>query len=219
MVYTSPKSGPAAEDIASRISALNNGSQAIVVQADLSTVEAPDKIVSATTEAFGEHIDILVNNAAVLLPGSILDATANDYAATFDVNVRGPLLMTKAVVPHLRAPGRIINISSIAARTGFDGLAVYSASKGALESLTRGLAAELGAAGHTVNAVSSGPVKTDMLADVPDKLVQIQLQRTPVEHRHGTVDDIAQVVGWLSDESSRWISGQTIAAGGGYQML
>ncbi|KAF1956787.1 NAD(P)-binding protein [Byssothecium circinans] len=219
IVYTSPKSKAASQDVASRIAALNNGSQAIAVQADLSTVEAPDKIVSATTEAFGEKIDILVNNAGVLFEKSIGETTVEDYASMFDVNVRAPLLMTKAVVPHLRAPGRIINLSSVGARSGFDGLALYSASKAALEGLTRGLAAELGSAGHTVNTVAPGPVKTEMLGDVSEEIVQIQLKTTAVEHRYGEIDDIAQVVGWLAEEQARWISGQTISASGGYQML
>lgn len=157
------------------------------MQANLRTLEAPEKIVAATLEAFGDKIDILVNNAGALFPRQILETTAEDYAAIFEVNVRAPLLLTKAVVPHLRAPGRIINVSSIGARSGFDRLALYSASKAALEGLTRGLAKELGHAGHTVNAVAPGPVKSDMLDDVPKDIVERQLKETAVENRHGTV--------------------------------
>lgn len=187
IVYTSPKSETGAQEIASKVSALNNGSQAIVVQADLREVEAPEKIVTATVEAFGDKIDILVNNAGVLFGKTILETTADDYAAIFDVNVRAPLLMTKAVVPHLRAPGRIINLSSVGARSGFENLAMYSASKAALEGMTRGLAAEFGHQGHTVNTVAPGPVQSDMLEDVPQDIVAMQLKMTAVEHRHGTV--------------------------------
>ncbi|CAI6338853.1 unnamed protein product [Periconia digitata] len=217
VVYSSPRSEAGAKEVASKIKA--SGSQAIVVQADLGNVDAPTKIVSETIKAFGEKIDILVNNAGVLFSKSILETTAEDYEAIFSVNVRAPLLTTKAVVPYLRAPGRIINISSIGARQGLESLAMYSASKAALEGMTRGLAAELGSSGHTVTAVAPGPVKSDMLDDVPAEIVELQLKTTPVEHRHGTVDDIVQVVGWLSEERSRWISGQTISASGGYQML
>jgi 3-oxoacyl-[acyl-carrier protein] reductase len=158
-----------------------------VVQADLRNVEAPEKIVAATLKAFGDKIDILVNNAGVLFAKSILDTTADDYAAIFDVNVRAPLLMTKAVVPYLRAPGRIINLSSVGARSGHENLAMYSSSKAALEGMTRGLAAELGHQGHTVNTVAPGPVKSDMLNDVSKEVVELQLKMTAVEHRHGTV--------------------------------
>lgn len=151
------------------------------MQADLSEVESPGKIVSATLDAFGEHIDILVNNAGALFPKTLQETTPEDYDKIFSVNVRAPLLMAKAVVPHLRAPGRIINISSVGARSGFENLAMYSASKAALEGLTRGLAAELGAVGHTVNAVAPGPVKSDMLDDVPQDIVDMQLKLTAVE--------------------------------------
>lgn len=127
--------------------------------------------------------------------------------------------MTKAVAPRLKAPGRVINVSSVGARCGFEKLAIYSSSKAALEGLTRGLAAELGGDGTTVNAVAPGPTESDMLEDVPKDIVEIQLKMTPVQHRYGAADDIAQVVAWLAGEESRWISGQTISASGGYAML
>lgn len=158
-----------------------------MVRADLRDLAAPDQIVAATLDAFGDKIDILVNNAGVLFERTILETTADDYAAIFDVNVRAPLLMTKAVVPHLRAPGRIINLSSVGARAGFENLTLYSGSKAALEGMTRALAAELGHQGHTVNTVAAGPVESEMLDGVPKEIVEMQLKTTPVQHRHGTV--------------------------------
>jgi 3-oxoacyl-[acyl-carrier protein] reductase len=128
IVYTSPKSEASANDVVSKIASLNNGSQSITVQADLSQVDAGRRIVAATLKAFGDSIDILVNNAGVMFDKAVQDTTPEDYAAIFDVNVRGPLLMTKAVVPHLKAPGRIINISSVGARCGLEKMALYSAS-------------------------------------------------------------------------------------------
>ncbi|OAF99675.1 dehydrogenase with different specificitie [Paraphaeosphaeria sporulosa] len=218
IVFNSSKSEAGANQVASQINRLENDSRAIVVQANLREVDAPERVVQATLEAFGPTIDILVNNAGVLFSKSLYETTADDFAAIFDVNVRAPLLMIKAVEPHLRAPGRIINLSSVGARQGFDSLAMYSASKSAIEGLTRALAAELGHVGHTVNAVAPGPVVSEMLDDVPQDIVEMQLKTTPVEHRHGTVDDIAQIVAWLSDDSARWVSGQTISASGGYTM-
>ncbi|KAJ4348393.1 uncharacterized protein N0V89_009767 [Didymosphaeria variabile] len=187
IVFTSPRSEAGAKEVASQIEQLNNGSRAIVVQENLREVDAPDRIVKATLGAFGPKIDVLVNNAGVLLSKSLQETTAEDFAAIFDVNVRAPLLMTKAVEPYLRAPGRIINLSSVGARQGFESLAMYASSKAAIEGLTRGLAAELGHVGHTVNAVAPGPVESEMLDDVPQDLVEVQLKTTPVEHRHGTV--------------------------------
>ncbi|KAF2175030.1 dehydrogenase with different specificitie [Zopfia rhizophila CBS 207.26] len=206
IVYTSTKSEALANDIASKLESLGNGSQAIVVRADLSQVNAGEKTVEATLAAFGNSIDILVNNAGIAFSRSILETTARDFSDIFNVNVRGALLMTKAVVPHLRAPGRIINLSSVGGRCGFANLALYSSSKAALEGLTRGLAAELGDVGHTVNAVEPGPVESDMLDDIPKETVEMQKKTTPI-------------VGWLAEEQSRWISGQTISASGGYTML
>jgi len=175
--------------------------------------------VSATREAFGDKIDILINNAGVLMNRSITETTAEDYAAIFDVNVRAPLLLTKAVVPHLRAPGRIINMSSIGARLGFANLTLYTASKAAIEGVTRSLAQELGAAGHTVNAVAPGPTESEMLDDVPKDIVEAQLKQTAVENRVGTVDDIARIVAWLCGDDAKWVSGQAISASGGFLKL
>lgn len=189
------------------------------MQADLREIDAPEKIVTATRAAFGPHIDILVNNAGVEIQRAITDITAEDFALIFDVNVRAPFLMAKAVVPHLRAPGRIINMSSVGARSGFDKLSLYSSTKAALEGMTRGLARELGAQGHTVNAVEPGPVESEMLEQIPKELVEMQRKTTAVEQRIGTVEDVAFVVGWLADEQSKWISGQTISASGGWLML
>ncbi|ORY12002.1 dehydrogenase with different specificitie [Clohesyomyces aquaticus] len=219
IVYSSPKSETLANDLVSKIASLDNGSEATMVKADLGQIDAGEKIVAETLAKFGDSIDILVNNASVEFDRPLLETTAEDYAAIFNVNVPGPLLMTKAVVPHLRAPGRIVNISSVGARCGFAQLALYSASKAALEGLTRGLAAELGDAGHTVNAVEPGPTESEMLDNIPKHIVEMQKQTTPVEHRVAKADDIAQVVGWLAEEQSRWISGQTISASGGYTML
>ncbi|KZM23390.1 3-oxoacyl-[acyl-carrier-protein] reductase [Ascochyta rabiei] len=219
LVYVSPKSEEKAKKIASDVFSLNNGSKAHIVQADLKEVEAPEKIVASTREAFGDKIDILVNNAGVLWANPIEETTAEDYAGIFDVNVRAPLLLIKAVVPHLRKRGRIINMSSVGAHIGPPKMSLYAASKAAVEGMTKSLAHELGDAGHTVNAVAPGPVESDMLDDVPKDIVDMQLKLTAVEHRVGTTDDIAHIVCWLASEDSKWVSGQTISASGGSMML
>jgi 3-oxoacyl-[acyl-carrier protein] reductase len=84
--------------------------------------------------------------------------------------------------------------------------------------LTRCLAVELGPKGHTVNAIESGPVQTDLLNGIPEEVVEMQKRRTPAGNRLGTTDDIAQIVGFLADESSRWVTGQAISASGGFLM-
>lgn len=219
LVYTSSKSDGLVTKLALDIRSLNNGSDAIVVQADLAKTDAPENIVTMTVRHFGPSIDILVNNAGVMFAKPITETTPEDYAAIFDVNVRAPLLMTKAVVPHLRAPGRIINMSSVGSRFGPPQLALYGASKAALEGMTRCLAQELGGEGHTVNAVAPGPTESEMLDDVPKEIVETQLKTTAVQHRVGTVDDVAKIVAWLAGPDSKWVSGQTVSASGGFLML
>lgn len=219
ITYISPSSEAAVEDLISQIASLNNGSAAVKVSADLSTLEAPKAIVDATIAAFGPHIDILVNNAGVVQQIPFADLTPENFAAVYDVNVRGLIFMTQAVLPHLRAPGRIINISSIAARNGFVASASYCSSKAAVEGFTRSLAKEIGAHGHTANAVEPGPVDGDMIKKIPKELVAMQLKETPVEHRMAQPKDIAEIVAFLAEEQSRWISGQTLSASGGMYMI
>ena len=98
-------------------------------------------------------------------------------------------------------------------------MALYVGSKAAIEGITRSLAQELGDAGHTVNAVAPGPTESEMLHDVPKDIVENQLKTTAVQHRVGTVDDVARIVAWLASEDARWVSGQTISASGGFLML
>jgi 3-oxoacyl-[acyl-carrier protein] reductase len=97
-------------------------------------------------------------------------------------------------------------MSSIGSRFGPPKMALYAGSKAALEGITRSLAHELGGAGHTVNAVSPGPTESEMLDDVPKDIVETQLKTTAVEHRVGTVDDIARIVAWLASEDAKWVS-------------
>ena len=202
----------------SKIKALDNGSSAIKVRADLGQIESPEQIVEATRSAFGEHIDILINNAAIGQHKTITESTVEDFASIHDLNIRGLFLMTKAVVPHLRAPGRIINIGSLAANIGMAGFSIYSATKGAVVALTRSLAAELGPAGHSVNCVNPGVVMTDAVDALPPGYIEANKAQTPMENRSGQVDDIAQIVGFLAEEGSRWITGHSISATGGFYM-
>jgi 3-oxoacyl-[acyl-carrier protein] reductase len=164
------------------------------------------------------NIDILVNNAAAELNKPLEAIDADDFANVFDLNVRAPTLLTQAILPHLRHPGRIINISSVGARAGFANLSMYCSSKAALEGLTRCWAAELGKNGTTVNAVASGPVESDMLANIPKEIVDMQKKSTPVGQRVGTASEIASVVSWLASPESGWISGQVLNASGGWTM-
>lgn len=218
ITYTSASSSSKADALASSISALGNGSAATTVRADLSKIDAPTQIVEHTRKVFGPHIDILVNNAAIENHQSLSSQTLADYNAVYDLNVRGVILMTKAVQPHLRAPARIINISSVGGRSGFGNFSLYCSSKAAMEGLTRCWADELGGDGTTVNAVAPGPTQSDMMEKVPREMIEMQKAQTAVERRFGTAEEVAEIVSWLAEEKSKWVSGQTINASGGYSM-
>lgn len=218
MTFTSPSSEKSVDELVERVEQLQNGSAAAKVQADLRQVDAPNKIVQATRSAFGDHIDILVNNAGCDLFKDLGDISVDDFSYVYNLNVRAVLLMSQEVLPYLRSPGRIINVSSVGARFGFKEHSLYCSSKAAVEGMTRCFAAELGHRGHTVNAVSPGLVQTDIIDELPKEILEMQKKLTPVENRLGTTDDIAQVVGFLSEESSRWITGQAISASGGWSM-
>lgn len=218
ITFSSPGSQADVDELVKRIAALGTSASALGIRADLRDPDSPKHIVQATVDKFGKQIDILVNNAGVELVKPLQDISKEDFAYVYDLNVRAPMLMMQATLPFLRAPGRIINIGSVGARSGFKKLSIYCSSKAALEGMTRCWAAELGIAGHTVNSVNPGPVQTQILDSIPKDIVEMQKAQTPVENRLGTVDDIAQVVAWLASEESRWVTGQVISASGGWAM-
>ncbi|OAP61235.1 hypothetical protein AYL99_03436 [Fonsecaea erecta] len=222
IVYTSPSSASKASRLVATIQDLPNASAAISVQADLSQESAPATVVTATLAHFGgpqAAIHILVNNAAVQITRPLGAITLADYERVYDVNVRGVILMTQAVLPHMPARGgRVVNISSVGARAGFAGLSLYTSSKAALEGLTRAWAAELGRNGTTVNCVAPGPVQSEMLDSIPPHIVRMQMDNTPLEHRVGTPREVSSVVSWLAGPESGWVTGQVVNVSGGWTM-
>ncbi|KAK5110496.1 hypothetical protein LTR85_001009 [Meristemomyces frigidus] len=215
ITYSSDRSKKGADALVNRIKSEVNSS-AIDVQCDLKDSEAPKKIVEASLTAFGPHIDILVNNAAIVSDKYTQDITAEHFDEVFYTNVRAPLFMLQAVLPHLRRPGRIINLSSVGGRQGYPGVGTYAASKAAMEGFTRVWAAELGKDGTTVNAVNPGPVESEMLDQVAPSIVEPQLKATLVEQRAGRPEEIAEIIAFLASPASSWVSGQCISASGGY---
>ena len=214
ITYASDSSTPAVEALQKRI-ATETSSTSIAIQADLTQASSAEKIINETVKAFG-HIDILVNNAAVLITKFVQDVTLEDFASVYNLNVRAPLLLVQKALPHLRRPGRIINMSSVGARANYAGIGLYSSSKAALEGLTRTWSAELGGDGTTVNAVNPSGVESDMLAQVDKKTVDMQKARTSIQNRVGTPQEIAEIVAFLAEERSSWVTGQCISASGGY---
>ncbi|ORY03829.1 short-chain dehydrogenase/reductase-like protein SDR [Clohesyomyces aquaticus] len=224
ITFVSASSESKAEELVGKINNLGNGARAIKIQSDAATVDSPKTVVSKTLEAFGPSIDILVNNAGTGLRKAFLETTVKDFDDAINVNLRAAFFMSQAVVPHLRRPGRIINISSIVSRTGGPLYGVYAASKAGLEGFTRSLAAAVGPYGHSVNAVLPGLTDTDMLTKITEDEESAHFHKmvaaaTPMEGRVASPEEIAHVVAYLAGSQSQWITGQCISATGGLLMV
>lgn len=143
------------------------------------------------------------------------------YEQSYNINVRGPLFLVKEALPYLQEYDRIINITSVAARLGIPSSILYASSKAALESLTRVWATELAEKNITSNIINSGPVMTNMLEQLGQDFID-KLQK-PTEngafHRFGTVEEIANIVGFLAGPDSQWVTGDTVSGNGGYLYL
>ncbi|KAI1463068.1 NAD(P)-binding protein [Daldinia caldariorum] len=220
LTYVSQRSENLVKEICQTIESFPHKPRVYACQVDLSTLEGPQTLIRnlLTWSDQKLKIDILINNAGVENAKALKDLTVDDYNTVFNLNVRGPLLLTQAVLPYLNNYGRIINISSTISRSGFKNFGLYGASKAALEGLTRSWARELGGNGTTVNCVNPGPVQSDMLENVPKELVESQKALTAVQNRIGTVSDVANIVASLAGKDGAWISGQSISASGGHTM-
>ena len=189
------------------------GRRAIAIGADVSDSAAVGAMVQAVANQLAP-VDILVNNAGIALIRSVDELTEADFDTTLMVNLKSAFLCTQAVLPHMRAQrwGRIVNISSGAAR-GAGGIGVhYNASKAGMEGLTRGYAARLVGDGITVNAVAPSLIETDMMAARRDEYVK----RIPLG-RMGTAEEVAQAV--LMVIGNPYMIGQTVQLNGGTQFI
>jgi 3-oxoacyl-[acyl-carrier protein] reductase len=186
----------------------SNGGRAIVVAADVSQRDAVAAMVERVTSELAP-VDILVNNAGIAIPRGVDDLTEDDFDRTILVNLKSAFLCTQAVLPSMRGRkwGRIVNISSGAARGAGSIGPHYNASKAGMEGLTRGYAARLVKEGITVNAVAPSLIETDMM-----KGQQQLVSRIPLG-RFGTAEEVAKAVMLLVDNP--YMTGQTIALSGG----
>ena len=184
------------------------GGRAIAVGADVSKTDAVSAMVERTTSELGP-IDILVNNAGIAIVRHVADLTEADFDQTILVNLKSAFLCTQAVLPGMRAKkwGRIVNISSGAARGAGSIGPHYNASKAGMEGLTRGYAARLVTEGITVNAVAPSLIETDMMKGQTQLVSRIPLGR------FGQPEEVAKAVMTLIDNP--YMTGQTIAMSGG----
>jgi 3-oxoacyl-[acyl-carrier protein] reductase len=211
VAITYEKSAERAAEVVSAIRA--HGRKGVAIQADSADVSAVQASIEKTVRELG-GLDILVNNAGILRVGGLKDNSLADIDALLDVNVRSPIVASKAALAHLTKGGRIITIGSyFADRVPAPVLTVYSATKSALVAFTKGLARELGPQEITVNLVQPGSIDTDMNpAHGPfgDALRQFMA----LGH-YGKPDDIANAVAFLASEKAKYITGTALTVDGG----
>ncbi|SDV00740.1 3-oxoacyl-ACP reductase family protein [Pseudomonas mucidolens] len=195
-------------------SVINEGGQALAIQADSADASAIRNAVSATVKAFG-RLDILVNNAGVLAVGPLEDFKLEDFDQTLAINVRSVFIATQEAARHMGEGGRIINIGSTnAERMPFAGGGPYAMSKSALVGLTKGLARDLGPRGITINNVQPGPVDTDMNpanGEFAESLIALM-----AIGRYGQVEEVASFVAYLASPEAGYITGASLSIDGGF---
>jgi 3-oxoacyl-[acyl-carrier protein] reductase len=195
--------------------------QVRAVEVDLRDVEACGGLVDSAVDAWG-GLDVLVNNAAIIGGASLDEVTAGLFDQVMEVNVRAPLFLARAAIRHMRGrhQGRIINVASMAARTGggYPGLTCYAASKGAMLSLTRALARAAAGDGILVNAVLPSNVDSPMLwgAFSPDDIART-VASIPL-HRPAQAVEVAELVLWLASSASSYVTGACWDINGGWVM-
>lgn len=200
-----------AREVAAGIQA--SGGAAAVIQADMSRVAEAQRLVQETVHQF-HRLDILVNNAGRFIPKKLVETTEAEFDAIVALNAKGPYFAMQAAAKVLSDGGRIVNISSALTHLKFPGATAHLGSKAALEQYGKGLAQELASRGITVNTVLPGFTDTGVLTE-PYRNIGEQL--SPFK-RLGLPSDVADVVAFLVSEQARWLTGQTIQAGGGIVM-
>jgi NAD(P)-dependent dehydrogenase (short-subunit alcohol dehydrogenase family) len=188
------------------------------VSADVSKTADVRKLVDAALGKF-QRINVLVNNAAVLLPGTAESLSEEDFDQTFNINVRGLWLLSRAVLPQMRAAGggSIINIASVLSLLGARNRVAYSASKGAVMAMTKAMALDHAAENIRVNCICPGIVATEMVArfSLDENALRQRVAMHPMG-RFGQPEDVASAAVFLASDESGWTTGSVMTVDGGY---
>jgi 3-oxoacyl-[acyl-carrier protein] reductase len=190
------------------------GGEAHAVHADLNENQGAEKLASQIPGT----IDILVNNAGVAEYVSFEDTTPEQFDKLFNVNVKSLYFVTQKLAKKINNGGRIVNISSVVARVNFAGVPAYSATKGAVNTLTVHLAALFGEREITVNSISPGAIETDMSAWLRSEQGEATAKQIQAIPRVGRAEDIADAVAAIVGTDGRWITGQVIEVSGGTKL-
>ncbi|PSR70455.1 hypothetical protein PHLCEN_2v13606, partial [Hermanssonia centrifuga] len=204
----------AADDIVDYINSEGNG-KAIAIQGNMCVLDDANRLIEESVKAFGK-LDILVLNAGMMNNHPLEGITEKQFDDHFNTNVKIPLFMTKTAAKYLTSGGRIFFFSS--STTKFSGIPsnylLYTATKGAVEQMTRILAKDLGAKGITVNSIAPGPVDTDLFrSGKSEQLINFFKSLHP-QKRIPSPDEISPIIAFLSREEAGWINGQTLYVNG-----
>jgi len=205
-----------AEEVKREIEAA--GSEAMLLQGDVSKLDVVTDLVNKTIDAWG-RLDILVNNAGIARDNLLLKMSEDDFDKVIATNLKGVFNCTKAVTKIMmkQRGGRIVNMSSVVALRGNVSQANYAAAKAGIIGLTKSAARELASRGVTVNAVAPGFIDTDMTAALSEKVKEVLLKEIPAG-RMGTPEDVANAVAFLVSDQAAYITGQVLSVNGGLVM-
>jgi len=213
--YSSSKEG--ADKVVAEIT--GKGGKAVAVQGDVSKSADVKRLFAETKKAYGSF-DVLVNNAGVFDFRPLEAVTEDEFHREFNINVLGTILATQEAISHFGPKGgSVINVSSVASVKGMPNSAVYAGTKGAVDSVTRVLATELGSRKIRVNAIAPGGIETEGVHTAGiagSDFEKLMVSETPLG-RFGQPDDIARVAVFLASDDSQWLTGERITASGGYR--
>jgi 3-oxoacyl-[acyl-carrier protein] reductase len=201
-----------AEEVANKIETING--KATIIQADVSKFSEAEKLFDTAIQHFGK-VDILVNNAGVMRNNLIQNATEEDFDLNFEINVKGVFNMLKQASTKLAENGSIINFSSTTTKLMMPTYGLYSASKSAVEQMSRVFAKEIGVRGINVNSVLPGTTNTELFREGKSEELISNLASMTAFKRIGEPEDIAKTVLFLASDDAKWITGQNIATNGG----
>ncbi|RWW98771.1 SDR family oxidoreductase [Flavobacterium cerinum] len=202
----------AAEDVVNQIKTA--GGDAIALQADVSKSVEVKKMFDEAIAYYG-RIDVLVNNAGVMITKTIKETTDEDFNRQFDINVRGTFNTMREAADKLADNGTVINFSTSVNRIMIPGYATYVATKAAVEQLTRVFSKEVGSRGINVNSVSPGPTNTELFTNGKSQEVIDRLAALSPFNRIGEPNDISEIVLFLASDQAKWINAQNIGVNGG----
>jgi len=204
----------AADELVAEIRA--KGGQADAVGADLSAADGAHTLAEAVKGLGISKLDVLVNNAGVAELSPFEAQGIESFDRQFAINVRAPYFLTQELLPLLGEGSSVIFLSSVVARVAFEGISAYSATKGAVEVIVRGLAKELGTRGIRVNAVAPGAIDTDMAQDfLGTEESREYIKSVQALKRIGQPNDIADAVLFFASDASRWVDGRSLEVSGG----